>query len=121
MNHFLVAVEAQIVAIGGDVRLRHAEALRGARAFALRLLPLLPARQHVGQVVPGVFLPGERLGRDGAELILGQERLAFVVQAPAVGVHVVEPDVVRAAGVGFGEEQDSRGDTGVGLERPARK
>ena len=33
--------------------------------------------------------------------------------------HVVEPDVVRAAGVGLGEEQDGGGDAGVGLEHAA--
>ena len=37
----------------------------------------------------------------------------------AVGVHVVEPDVVGAAGVGLGEEQDGGGDAGVGLEHAA--
>jgi hypothetical protein len=54
-----------------------------------------------------------------AELVLGQQRLALVVQAPAVGLHVVEPDVVGAAGVGLGEEQDGGGHAGIGLEHAA--
>ena len=57
--------------------------------------------------------------RHRAELVLGQQRRALVVERQAVGVHVVEPDVVRAAGVGLGEEQDGGGDAGVGLEHAA--
>ena len=34
----------------------------------------------------------------------------------AVRLHVAEPDVVRTAGVGLGEEQHGGGDPGVGLE-----
>ena len=48
-----------------------------------------------------------------------QQRLALVVERPAIGLHVVEPDVVGAAGVGLGEEQDGGGDTGVGPEGAA--
>ena len=104
VHDLLVAVEPEVVAIGRDVGLRHAEALRSARALTLRPVLLLPARQHVGQVVLCVFLGAERLYGHGAELVLGQERLAFVVEAPAVGVDIVEPHVVSAAGVGLGEQ-----------------
>src|SRR5262245_37969237 len=77
-----------------------------------------PAHRAVcSSLVPGP----ERLRRHRAELVLGQERLAFVVEAPAVGVYVVEPYVAGATGVSLGEQQDSGGDTGVRLERTARQ
>ena len=57
--------------------------------------------------------------RHGALFVVGQERGAFVVERHAVGVYVVEPNVVRAAGVGLGEEEDGGGDAGVGLEHAA--
>ena len=56
---------------------------------------------------------------DRPELFEREEFGAFVVERHAVGVHVVEPDVVRAAGVGLGEEKDGGGDAGVGLEHAA--
>ena len=73
------------------------------------------------QVVPGVLSLVQRVARDRAELVLGQQRRSFVVQAPSVGGDLVEPDVVGAAAVGLGEEQDRGGDPGVGLEDPARQ
>ena len=66
-----------------------------------------------------MFRFGERLLGDGAELFLGEQRRALVVEAPAVGGDVVEPDVVGAAGVGLGEEEDGGGDAGVGFEDAA--
>src|SRR5262249_633239 len=119
VHNLLVAVEAQVIPISYNVSLEHTEALRGTRALALSPVPLLPPRQHVRQIVLPVPLSAERLRWHGAELVLGQERLAFVVEAPAVGIYVVEPHVVSPAGVCLGEQQDSCGDTGVGLERTA--
>ena len=68
-------------------------------------------------VVLGVFGGCEFGGY--AEFLFGQERRALVIEAPAVGVHVVEPDVVGAAGVGLGEEQDRSRNARVGLENAA--
>ena len=119
VDDFLVAVEREVVALRGDVGLGHAEALRGARVLALGLVALRPAREDVGQVVLRVFVGGERDLGHWAELFRRQEFGAFVVERHAVGVHVVEPDVVRAAGVGLGEEEDGGGDAGVGLEHAA--
>ena len=58
--------------------------------------------------------PGNR-----AEFFRRQQFRAFVVERHAVGVHVVEPDVVRAAGVGLGEKENGGGDAGVGFEHAA--
>ena len=45
----------------------------------------------------------------------------FVSEGQAVGVDIVEPDVVGAAGVSLGEKQNGGGDAGVGLlEHAAR-
>src|SRR3546814_20321527 len=52
----------------------------------------------------------------GAELVIGQQRIALVVQRVAVGLHVVEPDMVGAAGVGLREQQDGGGYARVGAE-----
>jgi len=54
-----------------------------------------------------------------AELGLGQERGALVVEAVAVGGDLVEPDVVGAARIGLGEEDDGGGDACVRLEDAA--
>jgi hypothetical protein len=40
-----------------------------------------------------------------ADFVLRQQGLAFVVQASAVGLHVVKPHVVGAARVGFDDGQ----------------
>ena len=75
-----------------------------------------PAGEDVGQVVLRVVGGGERGPGHWAELFRREEFGAFVVERHAIGVHVVEPDVVRAAGVGLGEEEDGGGDASVGLE-----
>ena len=119
VDDFLVAVEREVVALRGEVGPGHAEALRGARVLALGPVALRPAGEDVGQVVLRVVVGGERDLGHGAELFLGQQGRASVIQAPAVGLHVVEPDVIGAAGVGLGEEEDGGGDAGVGLEHAA--
>src|SRR5450755_4095753 len=48
VHHLLVAVEREVVALRCDVGLRHAEALRRARALALGVVALRPARKSVG-------------------------------------------------------------------------
>ena len=78
-----------------------------------------PAREDVGQIVFRVFVGGERDLGNRAEFFRRQEFRAFVVERQAVGVHVVEPDVVGAAGVGLGEDEDGGGDAGVGFEHAA--
>ncbi len=116
VDHLLIAIQTEVVTVLGDLALGHAEAVCCARAFALCALAIVPAGERIGQVVLCGFVWGEWIGGDGAELLRGEERLAFVVEGPAVGLHVVEPDLVGAAGVGAGEEEDGRGDAGVGAE-----
>ena len=62
------------------------------------------------------------LGRYGSwdrpEQIRIEQRSALVVQRQAIGLYVVKPHVLRAAGAGFGETQNRRRHTGVRLERP---
>ena len=117
--HFLVTVKREVVTLRRDVGLGHAEALCRARSFEFGAVALHPAREHVRQVVLWMLAFGKRGPRHGAELILGQERRALVVEAPAVGVDVVEPDEIGAAGVGLGEQQDRGGHAGVRLEHAA--
>lgn len=112
VDDFLVAVEREVIALGGDVGFGDEEALRGAFARALRGFNIrefrfqrTPAGKDVGEVVFGVIFEGEGGLGDGAELFRWEEFGAFVVEGQAVGVHVVEPNVVGAAGVGFGEEE----------------
>src|SRR4029434_3706611 len=57
--------------------------------------------------------------RRGAELVFGQQRRALVVEAPAIGLDVVEPDLVGAAGVGLGEKENRSGHARLGLEYAA--
>ena len=78
----------------GDLLLQVGQAL-GALLLELRVAPVIPAVQHVGDVVLG-------------------DLLALVVQRKAVVLHVVEPDVLGRAALG--EEQHGGGDAGVGPE-----
>ena len=116
VDDFLVAVQREVVALRQEIGPGHAEALRGARVLALGPIALRPAGKDVGQVVLRVVGGGERGPGHWAELFRWEKLSAFVVERHAVGVHVVEPDVVRAAGVGLCEEKDGGGDAGVGLE-----
>jgi len=50
-----------------------------------------------------------------------EERRALVVEAPAVGLDVIEPDIVRATRVGLGEDQDGRRHARIRLEYAAGK
>ena len=54
-------------------------------------------------------------GKNIRKIIL-RHALAFVVQAEAIVLHIVEPDVFSFRP--FGEEEDGGGDAGVGLENP---
>ena len=76
----LVLVDGQIVAVGRDFLLGHEKG--PVRACACLFgLQIGEAPQNVGNVV-------------------FRHRRSFVVQAEAVGLHVVEPDLVRAAVAG---------------------
>ena len=55
------------------------------------------------------------------QLALVQQRLALVVEAPAVSLHVIKPYMVGAARIGFGEKQDGGGHPRVGLEGAGRQ
>ena len=56
-----------------------------------------------------------KAGHDVGDVVLGNGG-ALVVQGEAVGLHVIEPDLVRAAVAGLGEDEDGGGHAGVGLE-----
>ncbi len=62
--------------------------------------------QDVGQVVLGMLVFGQFHCRLGALLFGWQQVGAFIVQRLAVGLHVVEPNLVGATRVRLGEEQD---------------
>lgn len=94
--HLLVFVDGEVVALGDDFRFGHEEALLGAPAVGLPL---------------GVVEAGDEVG----DVVL-RHRVALVVQREAVGLHVVEPDVIGAAGAGFDEDEHGGGDARVGLE-----
>ena len=68
-----------------------------------------------------MFVGGERNLGNRTEFFLRQQFRPFIVERHAVGVHVVEPDIVRAAGVSLGEDEDRGGDAGVGFEHAAGK
>jgi len=70
---FLVAVDAEVVAVGDDVGLRHTEALVGAGPLKLGPVSLLPVGESVGKVVLGVLVLSERPGGAGAEFGGGKE------------------------------------------------
>lgn len=91
--HLLVFVEGKVIAVGDDLFLLHKE--RPFRAGAVLLL----------------FQSG-KTGDDVGDVVLRHGR-ALVVQRKAVGLHVVEPDVARAARRGFGEDEYGGGDTRV--------
>ena len=106
----LVPVDAEVVAGGGDISLGHAEGRLGASTVQFRSVALPPASESVGEVVLGSLLVAERPG--GKTEFAGiKQRGALVVKAIAVGLKVIEPDVVGAAGVGPGEQQDRGGDS----------
>ena len=96
IGHLFVLVDGQVVAVVRNLLPGHKETLLGAVAAGF-LLQVVEAVDDVGDVVVG------HLG-------------ALVVQAEAVGLHVVEPHVFRAARAGLGEHQHRRGHPGVGLE-----
>ena len=96
MDDLLVFVDGEVVVVGGDFGFGDEEGLGGAGA---------------GSFGGEVLEAGEDVGDVG-----GREGGASVVEGEAVGLHVVEPDVVGAAVVGLGEEEDGGGDAGVGLE-----
>ena len=81
--HLLVLVDGKVVAVGDDFFLGHKEGLFRAGAV---LFQIGKAGEDVGNVV----------------LLHGR---ALVVQRKAVGLHVVEPDIIRAACRGFGEDE----------------
>lgn len=61
-----------------------------------------PASQNVGQVV--------------LDMVAGVERRALVIERIAVGLHVIEPDLIGAAAVGLGKKENHRQDPGIGLK-----
>src|SRR5688572_8131917 len=78
-----------------------------------------PADEDVGQIILRVFVSAERDFGNRAELFRRQEFRAFVVERHAIGVDVIEPDVVRSARIGLGENENRGGNAGVGFEHAA--
>jgi len=56
--------------------------------------------------------------RSRPKFLQRQQRIALVVEAPAIRSHVIKPDVVCAATASLGEEQDRCAHTGIGAEPP---
>lgn len=96
VGDFLVFVDGKVVGVGGDVGFGHEEALGGAGAVGLGV--------QVGEAL-----------KDVRDVVL-LDWITFVVEGESVGAHIVEPDLVGAAGGGFGEDEDGGGDAGVRLE-----
>ena len=97
--HFLVLVDGEVVVVLTDFLNRDQEALVVA-ATVLFFVKVLPAVDDVGDVI----------------LVDG---VALIVEREAVGLHVVEPYFVSAAGVGLGKDQDGGAHSGVWLEYAA--
>ena len=77
--------------------------------------------QVLGQVVLLVLAFVEGFLEIGPELRQRQQRIALVVEALAVGRHVIKPDEICAATAAFGEQQDRRAPIGIGAQHPARR
>lgn len=58
MDDFLVAVQAEVVALGHDVGLRDAEALISPEPVEFTTVAVRPPCQSFGQVVLGVLFAG---------------------------------------------------------------
>lgn len=95
----LILVDAQVIAIVHDFLPGYQEAL---------LCPL----------AVGFGVQMAEAGNDIGDVVISHGA-SLVVQGEAVGLHVVEPHLVRAAVAGFGEDQDGGGDPGIGLEHAA--
>src|SRR5437870_136897 len=106
MYNLFIAVEAEVVALPCDIGPRHAKALCRPQALAFGAVALVPTRKDVRQIVLRVILGAEHSLRDGAKPGVTQQWCASVVERPAVCFHVIKPNMVRAAGVGLGEQQN---------------
>src|SRR5258708_567067 len=107
VHNLFIAVEAKVIALSYQISLRHAKTLRRARTLSFLAFALLPARQNVGKIVLRSLAGTQRRARQGAEFVVTQQRRALVVQRPAVRFHIVEPNLIGAAGVGLSKKQDS--------------
>ena len=58
-------------------------------------------------------------GNDVGNIVFGN-RVALVVERESIGLHVVEPNLVGASGIGLGEDEDSGRNACVGLEHARR-
>lgn len=110
--HFLVAVDGEVVLVGGDILGRHDKGLfalvaeqgvdgAGAEVAFDHLPVFVPLGDGVGQIVAS----------------LAFKLSAFVIQRVAVGLQVVEPHAL--GGAALGENEDGGADAGVGFEHAA--
>lgn len=95
VDDLLVAVDGEVVTVVGDLLLRNEERLRRAIRVLLRIPPR-PAIANIRQVV--LF-----------------DRITFVVQAEAVGLDIVEPDI--GCPTVLREDQNGRADSSIWLKR----
>src|SRR5437660_11074268 len=116
MHHFLIAIQAEVVPLCDDIGFGHTEALRSARSLALFAIAVLPASKNVWQIILGVLIFREFGFWQRSELAFTQQRRALVIQRPAIGINVVKPNIVSAAGLRLGEQQNSDRNFGIELK-----
>ena len=92
----LVFVDGEIIIILNDLLCRHEEGLVGTGP-AFLTGPIAEAADDIRDIVLA-------------------DRAALVIQGEAVGFHIIEPDLVSAAVIGFGEDQNGSADAGIGLK-----
>jgi hypothetical protein len=69
--------------------------LFAVRGCSLGAGALSSAPHHIGQVVLLGLRFGKHRSRYRPELLIGQERLAFVIERPTVSAYIVEPHYRR--------------------------
>ena len=94
--HFLVLVDGEVVTLFANLLHGDKEGLLLAGALGLAL-KVVETGNEVGDVVLAYLV-------------------ALLVEGVAVGLHVVEPDVVGASGIGLGEDEDGGAYARVGQE-----
>lgn len=91
-----ILVDGQIIVVARNLVFRYKEALFGALTGGFSL-PVMKASDNIGNVVFRGWT-------------------ALVVQREAVGLHIIEPNVIGATVAGLGENQDGSRNTRIGLE-----
>ena len=117
---FFVPVHGQFVVGGTDIIYAHGEALFRAGPARFRGGSITEPSQQVREIVlrqlfisqldrSGILklvFSSNRLVGCRAQQVLGKQRGAFVVEASAVGKHVIKPYLIGTTGIGLRETQD---------------